>query len=53
MYGVPVATAAGLAMVPLAAVSAWRAARALGVPESVASAIVPSLAERVESITAP
>ena len=30
VYGVPVATAAGLAMVPLAARSAWHAAKAMG-----------------------
>lgn len=45
VYGVPVATAAGLAMVPLAALSAWHAARALGVPSPVVAAIVRELME--------
>lgn len=45
VYGVPVATAAGLAMVPLAARSAWHAAVALGLPEAVAGAIVRDLME--------
>jgi geranylgeranyl pyrophosphate synthase len=45
VYGVPVATAAGLAMVPLAARSAWHAALALGLPEPEAAAIVRELME--------
>jgi geranylgeranyl pyrophosphate synthase len=45
VYGVPVATVAGLAMVPLAARSAWHAAVALGLPEAVAGAIVRDLME--------
>ena len=45
VYGVPIATAAGLAMVPLAARSAWHAARALGLPEPEAGAIVRELME--------
>lgn len=45
VYGVPTATAAGLAMVPLAARSAWHAARALGLPESEAGDIVRELME--------
>jgi len=43
VYGVPVATAAGLAMVPLAARSAWHAAKALGLPDDEAAAIVRDL----------
>jgi geranylgeranyl diphosphate synthase, type II len=45
VYGVPIATAAGLAMVPLAARSAWHAARALGLPEHEAGDIVRELME--------
>lgn len=45
VYGVPVATAAGLAMVPLAARSAWHAARALGLPDAEAGDIVRELME--------
>lgn len=45
VYGVPVATAAGLAMVPLAARSAWHAAKAMGLIDSVASDIVRDLME--------
>ncbi len=40
VFGVPVATAAGLAMIPLAALLAWRAAAALGAPVATAAAIV-------------
>ena len=40
VYGVPVATAAGLAMVPLAARSAWHAAKNLGLDDAVAGDIV-------------
>lgn len=40
VYGVPVATAAGLAMVPLAARSAWHAAHVLGLPDAVSADIV-------------
>lgn len=40
VYGVPVATAAGLAMVPLAARSAWHAAHVLGLPDVVSADIV-------------
>ena len=43
VYGVPVATAAGLVMVPMAARSAWHAAKALGLPDDVAGAIVRDL----------
>ena len=43
VYGVPVATAAGLTMVPLAARSAWHAAKALGLPDDEAAAIVRDL----------
>lgn len=43
VYGVPVATAAGLAMVPLAARSAWHAAKAMGLSDSVAGDIVRDL----------
>ncbi|MBL0172563.1 MAG: polyprenyl synthetase family protein [Gemmatimonadaceae bacterium] len=45
VYGVPVATAAGLAMVPLAARSAWHAARTLGLPNLEAAAVVRELME--------
>ncbi|MEQ1690569.1 MAG: polyprenyl synthetase family protein [Gemmatimonas sp.] len=45
VYGVPIATAAGLAMVPLAARSAWHAARALGLPDHEAADIVRELME--------
>ena len=45
VYGVPVATAAGLVMVPLAARSAWHASKALGLPDDVAGAIVRDLME--------
>jgi geranylgeranyl pyrophosphate synthase len=43
VYGVPVATAAGLAMVPLAARSAWHGAKAMGLRDDVAAAIVRDL----------
>ncbi|MBL0939826.1 MAG: polyprenyl synthetase family protein [Gemmatimonadaceae bacterium] len=43
VYGVTVATAAGLAMVPLAARSAWHAAIGLGLPNAVAGDIVRDL----------
>ena len=43
VYGVPVATAAGLAMVPLAARAAWHSARALGRPDAEAGDIVREL----------
>lgn len=43
VYGVPVATAAGLAMVPLAARSAWHAAQALGLSATVSGDIVREL----------
>ena len=43
VYGVPVATAAGLAMVPLAARCAWHAAKALGLSDLVAGDIVRDL----------
>lgn len=43
VYGVPVATAAGLAMVPLAARSAWHAACALGLSDHEAGDIVREL----------
>jgi len=39
-YGVPVATAAGMAMVPLAARAAWEASRALGLDDATSGAIV-------------
>ena len=42
-FGVPVATAAGLAMVPLAARCAWDAAAALELPEAARGAIVQEL----------
>lgn len=45
VYGVPVATAAGLAMVPLAARCAWHAAKALGLSDVVAGDIVRDLME--------
>ncbi len=45
VYGVPVATAAGLAMVPLAARSAWHASRDLGLPDNEAADIVRELME--------
>ena len=43
VYGVPIATAAGLAMVPLAARSAWHAAKALGLPDDEAGDVVRDL----------
>ncbi len=43
VYGVPVATAAGLAMVPLAARCAWHAAQALGLSPTVSGDIVREL----------
>ncbi|MFN8716349.1 MAG: polyprenyl synthetase family protein [Gemmatimonadaceae bacterium] len=43
VYGVPIATAAGLAMVPLAARSAWHAAKAMGLSDVVAGDIVRDL----------
>ncbi len=43
VYGVAIATAAGLAMVPLAARSAWHAARQLGLPDDEAGAVVRDL----------
>ncbi len=43
VYGVPVATAAGVAMVPLAARAAARAARAMGLPPAVCARIVEAL----------
>lgn len=43
VYGVPVATAAGLAMVPLAARSAWHASKAMGLSDTVAGDIVRDL----------
>lgn len=45
VYGVPVATAAGLAMVPLAARCAWHAARSMGLSDEVAADIVRELME--------
>ena len=45
VYGVPVATAAGLAMVPLAARSAYRAARELGLSAGEAGDVVRTLME--------
>lgn len=45
VYGVPVATAAGLAMVPLAARCAWHAARSMGLDDQVAADIVRELME--------
>jgi geranylgeranyl pyrophosphate synthase len=43
VHGVPVATAAGLAMVPLAARVAWGAATELGLPAAEAGAVVREL----------
>lgn len=43
VYGVPVATAAGLAMVPLAARCAWHAARSMQLADEIAAAIVRDL----------
>lgn len=43
VYGVPAATAAGMAMVPLAALAASDAARALGLPREVEGEIVRTL----------
>lgn len=43
VYGVSVATAAGLAMVPLAAQCAWHAAKHLGLPDEEAGAVVREL----------
>lgn len=43
VYGVPIATAAGLAMVPLAARSAWHAAKSLGLPDDEAGDVVRDL----------
>jgi geranylgeranyl pyrophosphate synthase len=43
MYGVTVATAAGMAMVPLAARAAWDGARSLGLDEKASGAIVRTL----------
>ena len=43
VFGVPAATAAGLAMVPLAARCAHHAARALGLPEATCGAMVVEL----------
>jgi geranylgeranyl pyrophosphate synthase len=43
VYGVPVATAAGLAMVPLAARCAWHAAKAMNLSDMVAADIVRDL----------
>lgn len=43
VYGVSIATAAGLAMVPLAARSAWHASKALGLPDGEAGAVVRDL----------
>jgi geranylgeranyl pyrophosphate synthase len=43
VYGVPVATAAGLAMVPLAARCAWNAATAMQLPQSDCADIVKEL----------
>ncbi len=43
VYGVPAATAAGLAMVPLAARCAWHAGKAMGLPDGEAAAIVREL----------
>lgn len=45
VYGVPIATAAGLAMVPMAARSAWHAAIAMGLSDTVAGDIVRDLME--------
>lgn len=43
VYGVRVATAAGLAMVPMAARCAWHASKAMGLPDDVAGEIVRDL----------
>ncbi|MBK8249406.1 MAG: polyprenyl synthetase family protein [Gemmatimonadetes bacterium] len=43
VYGVPVATVVGLAMIPLAARAAWRASRALGNSPTTAAEIVQTL----------
>ena len=43
VFGVQVATAAGLAMVPLAARSAWHAAKSLGLPDDEAGDVVRDL----------
>ncbi len=43
VYGVPVATAAGLAMVPMAARSAWHAAKEMGLTDTIAGDIVRDL----------
>ena len=43
VYGVPVATAAGLAMVPMAARSAWHASKAMGLTDAVAGDTVRDL----------
>lgn len=43
VYGVSIATSAGLTMVPLAARSAWHAAKALGLPDDEAGAMVSDL----------
>jgi geranylgeranyl diphosphate synthase type II len=43
VYGVPVATAAGVAMVPLAAAAAFQSARLLGLSEVEAAAVVSEL----------
>ena len=43
VYGVPVATAAGLAMVPFAARCAWQAAKAMSLPDVEAAKIVREL----------
>jgi geranylgeranyl pyrophosphate synthase len=43
VYGVPIATAAGLVMVPLAARCAWHAGQALGLSDEVSGAIVRDL----------
>ncbi len=45
VFGVRVAVAAGLAMVPLAARSAWHAAKELGLPDDEAGAVVRDLME--------
>jgi len=42
-FGVGVATAAGIAMVPMAARAAWRAAQSMGLPASESGAIVHDL----------
>lgn len=43
VYGVSIATAAGLAMVPLAARAAWHGAKSLGLPDGEAGAVVHDL----------